>query len=50
MRKISGKKTRTTITISVEAHEKMLKDAFNAKPRRTIRAHVNVLNNLPKEL
>lgn len=44
------KKKGGTISPSQEACEVMRKNAFNAKPRMTIREYVNVLNGLPKEL
>lgn len=51
MNKQKNKKRRgIAISVSPEAHEKMLKEAFAAKPRRTLRQHINVLNNLAKDL
>ncbi len=38
------------IAVSPAAHNKMRNDAFNSKPRRTLRQHLNIINNLPKDL
>lgn len=37
------------VSVSPKAHEKMLKEAFNAKPRLTLREFINIKNNIPKE-
>lgn len=44
------KKRATPINVSREAHEKLLKEAFNNKPRLTLRELINIKVNLPKEL
>lgn len=37
------------VTVSPKAHSKMSKEALAAKPRRNLREHINIINNLPKE-
>ena len=38
------------ITVSKQAHEKISLEAFKAKPRRSLRQQVNIINNLDKDL
>lgn len=35
------------ITVSPKAHALLTKEAFLCKPRRTLREHINIVNNLP---
>lgn len=44
------KKRSITMTVSYEAHAKMAQEAFNKKPRLTLRELVNIKNDLPKDL
>lgn len=46
----SKKKSRgKTISVSPKAHEIISKNAFNSKPRRKMREHINIINKLPAE-
>lgn len=38
------------VGISPEAYERLANQAFNARPRMTLREYINVLLKLPKEL
>ena len=38
------------VGVSPKAHQKMRDDAYKAIPRRTLRQHVNIINNLPENL
>ena len=47
-----GKKKKVAginITVSPKAHEVMFKEAIKSKPRRTLREHINIKNNIPAE-
>ena len=44
------KKKGVNVTLSPEAHKKMVSEAFKAKPRRTLREQGNIINNLPVNL
>lgn len=45
------KKSRgVNLTLSPEAHQKMLDDAYKAKPRRSLRQQGNIINNLQIDL
>lgn len=43
-------KRGVNVTVSPEAHKKMVKETIEVEPRLTLRQHVNLLNGLPKEL
>lgn len=43
------KEPGVNVTVSKEAHEAMWREAIKAKPRRTLREQVNIMNNLPAE-
>lgn len=46
-----NKKLERAINVgaSPAAHKKMREDAYKAKPRRTLRQHINIINNLNKD-
>lgn len=51
--RLKGKKKKPrgiNIEVSIEAHALMLEKAKNAKPKRTLREHVNIMNRLPKDI
>lgn len=51
MKKAKKKKSEgKNVQVSPEAHQKMLEDTIKIKPRRTLRAHVNIMNGLSSEL
>lgn len=37
------------VAVSRQAHEIMIKKAFQSKPRKTIRAIINIMNGLPED-
>lgn len=37
------------VTVSPKAHKVMSKKALDSKPRRNLREHINIINNLPAE-
>lgn len=47
---MNKKKKGINVTVSAEAHEKMLKEATKEKPRKSLREIVNIKNDLPQEL
>lgn len=50
MRKGKNKPQGKCISVSPQAYEKMLQEAYKAKPRLSLREQVNIINKLPKEL
>lgn len=49
--KPEGKKKGKQISVSPEAHDVMLRKAFNAKPKKqTVRQLINIMNGLPENL
>ena len=44
------KKKGINVTVSPKAHEVMSKESFHAKPRRTLREHINIINKLPANI
>lgn len=47
---ITKKKSKgKTLVVSELVHEKLSKEAFNSKPRRTLREHMNIINGLSSE-
>lgn len=48
---MSKKKSKgINVTVSLEAHEVMVKEANKHKPHKKLRAIINIKNNLPEEL
>lgn len=50
--RITGKKKKPrgkNVEVSLEAHEKMVREALRSKPKKTLRAIVNIKNNLPED-